>query len=677
MANFIPTVQKGQINQSSRFEDTSFGIKTAKIIRVDNERMVCDVAYLDSTGTAPKIDITSAYGGFRSFLGAMPKVNDWVLIGMHKAGNFYYPYILQYLPRGHEYALAHDLLNVPSAFASNNIATQERFKTHKLYEGEIYGTSTQGSELLMDKNILLSNSKLNEIYLNSADQSINLSAVNTYINNAGVRLRSGIIYRNNLIEDPNFQNSPGNSKFPVFYNEEGMPKYAAVWSETINADNPYGTDSLDDDVPGFMEHRIEVKEMERPLTPVTESNSGVETDNIYTEKLNGDSNKPLVVQVLGTLVGNDSVGDLERYGVILKPKIFSSQTDGKGSLTEEACVVQDNIDETTSLAAAYTLKFPNSGTAFYVNKQGKLFLNVASSSEADALGSGESAEINLSGHSKLYLGKNSSGRSMTLMTDGGISTNFGVSNDGASRSWDAQFRSGVYWNITGKDKDGNSLRIDASADVRASITGSRYTEIKGDDIRLVHGTLEDRVLGKKVDNFVNDKATTYGGSYSETSVGHYSQVMASGRSVTIYGPDVTAGETNADSTEVLVGNVSTSIGLGSRTDSIKVGNYTTEIIAGERSINITAGNYSISIVAGNIDISTVAGEVSVGTDAGTVQISGTLGVSIKSAVSVSLDAPQVSVGGLPQGGIVTDKLMKCYFTGAPLLGSATATCNMF
>lgn len=678
---FIPHIDRGQGNSNDRGNNSAsegLFLRTARIVRVDYETMCVDIMYLDSNGAEPNLPLTSAYGGYRAFLGSMPMEGDWVLIGYSKTGGFKTPFIVSYLPRGYVQGLRNDLVGVSPTSFKQGIRKPFRFKMRKLYEGEIYGASQYGSELLLDKDVTLSSSNLVELFLNSADQSMSRSAISNYTNSAGVRVSSGLAYRNRLLEDPAFFRNDGSTKFPYYTSADGAKRYAPVFSNTINTEFPYGKENIDDHKDAFIEHRIDVKEMESPLIPVTEQNSGFDTDAIYSRKPDGDSNKPLVSQVMGTLIGNDPIGASEKYGVILKPKLFKSINDTKGFLVEEPCVVDDGINETITLAAAYALKFPNSGTAFYVNKEGKYIANIARSTAADPMGSGESLELNLSGHARISAGKNNSqGRSVTLNTAGGVATNWGYDSV-KSRSWDATFRKGVSWNIVGADSDGVSLLQTIEGDVRTIIEGSRFTEIRGDDVCLVHGVLEDRVLGKKVDNFVNDKATNYGGAYNETAIGHYNQTLSSGKSVTIQGPDLASGSAVAEETVVNLGDTIHTNRLGNVENGVFVGNMVDKVLVGNREINVGMGNYAVSLSAGNIDIKTSAGSINVKTVAGNVTIQGTLGVTIKSAVEVKVEAPMVKLGNSPvQGGIVNDGPSghKCYITGGPHLGSKTVTCN--
>jgi len=677
-SNFVGTVHSGQSHFSSRatnLNDEGKFLKIGRIVRVDYETMLIDIVYMDSAGGVPRVTLTCAYGGYRSFLGGMPTTNDWVLLGFTKSGNFFTPYVVQFLHRGYSLGIQNDILQVPKALEDAGIQKPLRFKMQKLYEGEVYGSSMYGSEIHFDKNVTLSNSKLNEIFLRASDQSISLTSVNNYINTSGIRISTGLIHRNELINHPDFQLPDGTSKFPIYYTEDGTPYYTPTYSFPINKENPYGKKTIDDDKQGFIEHRIEVKEMENPVLPVTLANSGVSVDALYRKKPNGQSDKPLIIQVIGTLIGNDPVGEKEKYGVILKPKIFPDKVSTKGKLAEESCFCSDGVDETTTLAAAYTLKLPNCGTAFYINKQGKLFLNASASTSVDSLGSGESAEINLLGHAKVYLGKNESlSRSLSITTDGGVYTNFGSDNV-KSRAWDATFRKGVSWNILGKDQDNFAYKFSAEGNVKKNINGSRFTEIIGDDIKIVHGTSEDRVLGKKVDNFVNDKATSYGGNFVETTIGHHSSTHASGRSTKIAAPNILSGDIVADKTEILLGDYSHKMVLGNKNEQIMVGNYGTKMIAGNRSIDIKLGNYSVKLGIGNIDIKTTLGSINVKTTAGNVTIKGTLGVKIESAVKVTLSAPMVKIGSLPQKGVVTE-LFPCMIVGAPHIGSKSVTCNM-
>ena len=470
------------------------------------------------------------------------------------------------------------------------------------------------------------------------------------------------------------------SKFPYYYNEDGVMCFAPTFSNPINRDFPYGKGSLDAPKQGFVEHRIELKETTHPRMPVTVANSGVDVDALYYKNIDGTSERPMLVQVLGTLIGNDHAGDEGRskYGTILRPSIFGDPLSSSGNLQEVPCNIDNGRDEVSTLAVAYTLKFPNSGTAFYVNKQGKYFANIASSTGIDPVGAGESVEINTGGHAKLYLGQNAQNRrSLSLNTAGGVSTNWGFDKV-KSRSWDATFRKGVSWNIVGADNDNIAWLVNTTGDVKHIIKGNRFTEIKGDDVRLVYGVLEDRVLGRKVDNFVNDKQTNYGGDFSETVIGHFSQVLGRGRDFKILGPDpLSFSPLTAESTTIVSGNSDLTIALGNRNETLALGNHSTLMLAGSHSTKIVAGLYSVTLDAGSVSIKTGAGTISVATADGTVSITGSLSVSINSAVKVSVNAPKVSIGILPlQGGIVTD-FMPCYLSGRKHIGSKTVSCNVF
>ena len=685
MSGYYDVIHKGHKNHANRsINSNNEGqfLRLAKITRVDYEKFVVDLTYIDSIGSYPSVGISAAYGGYRSFLGAMPRAGDWVIVGYARSGSFTEPVIIQFLPRGYSQGLANDIVGSPKYHEEQGIYKPLRFKMKKIYEGEIYGSSSYGSEIYLDKSVSISNSKLNEIILKSSDQSLNITALNAYLSYCGVRTTTGLIHRNALINDPEFISIGGDSQFPTYINEDGNPCYTVPYTGTINSSAPYGSETIDMGRQGFIEHRTEVKELEYPLISVTEANSGVDIDSLYKLKSDGkESNQPLVIQVLGTLVGNDPIGNAgkKKYGKILKPTLFKDNVNLIGSeIREDACISDNGINEAISLAAAYTLKFPNSGTGFYVNKQGKYFANIGASTSVDPAGPGESVEINTMGHSKLYFGANQRfNRSLTVGTRGGIKTSFGSDND-KLRSWEATFKKGIYWNILSGDKDGLALFHKIKGDVRYEISGNRHTVVTGNDIRLVHGILEDRVFGKKVDNFVQDKATNYGGAYAETSVGHFSQTLASGQSKTIAAPDVAAGDTVAEKTDVLLGDVIHSMLLGNKTEDIKVGNYDTSMLAGNRTIDIKVGNYTLSIGLGNIEIKTMLGSIDIKTTTGNVTISGTLGVKVKSAVKVDIEAPQVKIGGLPmQGGVVNDGPAghKCYITGGPHLGSKTVTCN--
>jgi hypothetical protein len=671
--NFIEKFNPGYKDPSERMissKNFNLHLRIAQIVRVDYEVMTADLAYLEGLGFEKNVPISSAYVGQRGFMGAMPSIGDWVIVGFGLS-HLSHPHIIQYYQTGYADGIRNNIIGPPESL--KDVEDPVRFKMQKLYEGEVYGASKYGSEFLLDENIYISNSTLNEISLRAADQSINLNALNTYLNNAGLRVMSGLAHRNELLSDPNFNNA--NVSFPTYLTSEGIPYYTPNFSSPINKDFPYGKQTLDDDNDGFVEHRIEVKEMTSPLMPVTNSNSGVDVDSFYKVRADGETDKPLVIQVLGTLVGNDPVGGKETYGKILKPKIFPNTTALRGQLTEEACLADEGINETITTAAAYALKFPNTDTAFYVNKQGKAFYNYGASSSADPLGGGESVEINLKGAAKVYMGTNEDKlRSFTFGTGGGVKTDWGFDNE-RSLSWDATFGRGVFWHIKGNASDNTALNMFIEGTVNKLITSSRLTDVRADDIIRVGGKLEERITGNRVTNIINNRNTNIGGSSNDVVIGHYDQVMSAGKSLTINGPDYAAGSSVADSTKILVGNSEFEIQtVGDRTEKLSVGSHKTEILTGSKETKITAGSYKVDVTTGSIKIKTKLGAVDIKSSGGVVTVDGGIKTAIKSKAIVEVDAPQVLIGlkGNVVGGVVTGGPTgnhRDYITGLPLVGS--------
>lgn len=667
-----PTYRLGSDPQSRTLnsQNSSVVFRIAKIIRVDYENSTADLIYLDGFGAEPRVPISQGYIGLRGFLGAMPSVGDICILGYSKSGGSARPLIINYFPTGYKSAIKNDILDKPTdelSFDQRRI----RPKMKKIYEGEIFASSKYGSDIYLDKDILISNANLNEIILKSSDNSISLNSINTYIKNSGLNLYSGPIHRNSLINDVDFKLP--NSEFPIYYNSEGRAVYTVNLNSSINNIFPFGKETVFDDNPAFIEHRLEVKEYDDMNVPVTSFNSGEDIDSLYKRNENGSSSQPLVVQVLGTLVGNDPAFEKEKYGKILKPKIFKDSKAISGTVAEEPCVADTGINETTSLSAAYTLKFPNSGTAFYINKQGKYFSNIAASTNIDPMGSGESAEINLQGHAKISLGNNvSRNRSLTLNSSGGIYTNWGFDND-KGRSWDATFRRAVSWNILGADKDGSSFLLRISGDMRETIEGTKYSEIKGSSLSLVQGSLENKILGKTSNQYVGDYNASYGGKKVEVHLGHSNQTFSTGVSKTILAPNLLAGNLNSESTQIKTGNYLHKMFFGSKNEEVVIGNYNTKIGFGNRSVSVGIGNYSVSCRLGNINIKTGLGSINVKTN-GQVTVEGKLSVSIKSAIKVKVEAPMVDIGqNKPLQGIVTGGPAghKDYLTGLPLVGSVT------
>jgi hypothetical protein len=310
-----------------------------------------------------------------------------------------------------------------------------------------------------------------------------------------------------------------------------------------------------------------------------------------------------------------------------------------------------------------------------VNKQGKYFANISASTSEDPKGSGESAEIMLKGHARLKMGYNKNQkRSMTFQADGGIQTNWGFDNQN-SRSWDAVFRGGVYWDILGSDSVGKALTFNVQGEKKLVVSGFASSDYQQNYTENIGGSKYEAIAGGKTEQVINNHLMSIGGNHNEIVTGHSDYVIGQGRSVTINSPGLGGGA--ADVCDILAGDRELNMLFGNKVDSLLQGDYQTNLLAGNREVNIVAGDYTVDVSAGEISITTSAGNITIEASTGTIDIEGLTEVNIISSQKVNVKAPLVNLGNKADGGVVNDGPAGHldYITGQKLIGSKTVKCN--
>lgn len=488
----IPDPPGLSLNNANRY----FMLRTGIVTRVDPERWLMDVQWLDGPGGTSSIYITNALHTPRAFVGGMPEENSLVLCHFSRySDKSASAHPIAYLPTGYKLGLNYDA--APPELGRAAV----RRKMRKLYPGEVLMQSRQGSELFLDENAYLSNSYLNEIELRAVDQSINMSSLNNYVMTDGVRVSSGLIVRNDVVKQANLgvsfpqvtpsmdnvMNLPGNidiiNGVKCIVGSNGK----RLFYPTTNT----SALTLDQGGVPWVEHRIEVLENGAGVLPILEQNADLDVDNYYAAKISGStgplSDNLIVVSVLGTLIGNNplitKIGEIDglMYGKVLYRQIFLTHADTQPTTAYLPAVV----GQEATVTSLYHLSFPKtdklgqawpvpppigstsrkSVTTFDINKEGKLLFNISASSTADTLGEGRSIEGNIDGGTKLTMGKNSLFQeSLTLDTTGKIKATIGEDAPGSSTSQleesiNITTKGGVSLTIQKPDRTGSSLKI--------------------------------------------------------------------------------------------------------------------------------------------------------------------------------------------------------------------------
>ena len=655
-------------------------LRFSEVIFVDYFRRTCDIRYLDSHNFATSVSFVMPMQGLNSLMNAMPTKGSIALVGYFRdATELGYPVILGFLPRNSYFAYSFEATTLRPDITDEaaQAQIQERMKYWKTYPGEILLSSQQGSDLRIDKSIFIQNAMLNEIYLDQASQVMSFLSLNQTFSSKAGRFNFGLIHRNELLNSNEFRDDYLPSSQPLsdgrfFYRVTNAPK------DSKGLPNQSLSDA---GILGYTEFRVDVREMADDTLDVTEESSGSDQSPIV--KSTGDPDDgiiehPIVSFVMGTLTGNDaqSVDGRQKYGKILHPVTFASDQDTDVIAGEQVVPNGNGINGEQTIAGAFQVKLPNTKTSFNFTKEGVLEFSIDRSSAVHPLGAGRSANIGLTGSLKMSIGKQASdGKSLLLDLLGGAVINIGGEST-KQRSLDMNLSNGLNFEIRGSDAYKNSIRARISNNIDMIIGGDRTTEIQGNEIVVVHGKLEHRVLGKKVDNYVNDLNQSFGGDLVKTIVQNHRMTIGQGSSTTITAPDLTSGSTVADSKDILLGSKTLDMLLGDNDVNMLAGIYTDNITLGERNISVGVGNFAVAVKVGDISMNTIVGNVDIGTTAGQMTLSA-LQITMKALTSVSINSPLVSIGSLPQGGVVNNGPLghRDYMTGLLLVGSRTVTCN--
>jgi hypothetical protein len=668
------------------------------ITRVDYETGYVDITWLEGRGFTPFVRLPLSHASLRSTIRGMPEVGSVVICGWSRQSQTWEdPVILGFTDFSLETLLEYRLLrNDKTSQALTDIATIRekigynviRGKRRKIYPGEIQIESSPGAELYLDEDVYLSDSKLNEIEIRSADKSIRLSSNQIYTLTQASRTWNGLVAR-----------EPGDLKFN--FQPTTLPNGQKVQFVT-DSNNPLHVGGQ-----AFTEHRIEMYETSNGIMKASEVNAGYDVN----------AQQPFLTYVLGTLVGNDKT-DIAKYAKVLRPQIFGIPFASEVSLDYLECTPE----EYSKLSSAVSLKLL-SRARIDIDKEGHLFTFFPASSGAHSLGAGRSWEGAFEGAVKLLLGAdNVDNKSLYLDTKGGIKATLGYDREGKSSNIVAQ--KGMYVEVIAPGNDGNSYYLKTKGPYKGLIDGPYNLEVTGDYNVVVHGKYIVQSLGTREESFVNDKNNMYGGSYKkivikdkQEQIGYNRDTRITGsleRAPGIFTPALPSQITDGlllttgtrdekylngnlkrtillgDEHDTIVkGNMVEDLTLGDKTTSVKVGNInqniingssTEAIVNGSKKISIKSGSFVVEIVAGDVQVKTSLGAIKINSIAQTVDINGALVVTIKSGVKLNLSGPLVQIGSLPAvGGVVTGLPTPTHLdfvVGLPLLASKTVSASM-
>lgn len=197
-------VKAGRTNRDGH----DFPLSFAKVLRVDPRKRVVDmITVVGQSVVYRDVLIPFPGAGARSFLGAMPEVADVCVIGYtyEESGKSRQPLIVSWVTpnanMGYDWTMSqfmgqNDLaMTQETQEALKGIVGRRRHKAQLLESGNIGASSAQGSDLLLDESVLLTNRRGNELTLRDQDQALVVRTLQQFHVGAGFRVYGGMAQR--------------------------------------------------------------------------------------------------------------------------------------------------------------------------------------------------------------------------------------------------------------------------------------------------------------------------------------------------------------------------------------------------------------------------------------------------------------------------------------------------
>lgn len=723
------------------FQDVGlpYGLRIGIITRVDELNMKADIRVLTGGGDRFEVDLTQPLVGPRSFWGGVPELNSIVLVGYRqKHKQLTEACILGYIPVGNKSGMRFDPYapddpsNVDPADAAlykKVIGNTIRHKRLRLSPGDVGGMSADGAELVLSRDIRMSNRAGDLFELRDAERSLVAQSIHRFESEAGVRRTSGPIRRGalflppdifqldntqnppvpsrNLIASPTTQTGapPNNGTIRYLGTDDlqaagpgplqGPNKFADSTGKVLDvfndiANNPPVTQTSGKRV--FYAATLPATSIEDPQGGGPEAFTEQRVEMAHTTDLSQDVREEIdgftvnprrvyIEHVMGTLVGNDIYDGMgqRQYAKILRPKLFDDfgqDTHGTFSLEEIPRSPLEPDTETVTTAGAYYLRInpPLSNDEDYfalaIQKQGKVYLNVPGS-QVDRYPQTKniSAEVNMGGAMKMFLGSSNPDKvSLYLSMEGGIKAVLGHNAD-TGNAIDVTYNCGVSQTFAG------SQNVDNLA-YQQEIQGNASMVCTGDLSQAIFGSMNS--ISNGAYNIRADQVNINGMTGVAVTSGDMAMTIT-GKTQNNFALAVIE--------NVVAGGYIKTVLAGAYLQTIAAGAVTFNTLAGATVFNNPAGAFNITVGTGAIAITTASGAVTLSTGAGAlalsagggaVTITAGLALTLTSGVLISLTAPQVLLGGPPAAlGVARGTPMMPpgapsldWFTGLPLQGSA-------
>ena len=623
-------------NQYNRY----FYIRVGEILEIDYDRYRMKIQWTTGSGSPAWIPISFPYAGPSGCMGSIPEEHSLGIFGFYDEGHGKgAPLLLSYLPPAMSASLQHNAVKFNPDAIPNEDENIVQYRFRKLSEGDMIMSSSLGGQILVNGNVEVSDAMHDSILFRQSDQSIINTSLNHFIFADGASVHAGAIIRNKA----NIFDAQGKRIENINTREITTPDGRDVIYMV-----PFGA-SIEYDTQFYTEYRVDVDERGDGILDTNDING-------YSATTRRD---PIVTMVMGNYAGAKQ--DNKRYGVMLRPVLFSSRTDKVGKFDLIQCSQKKGADEIANLGLAYALHFHKSGTFLGVDKEGHYYMNLGASM-SNPLGNGRSMSILAQGNLKEIWGfEADSGNSWDFVARGGVKWDIGAHNTKEkTRSIDIRTSSGAYYEYGANDESGSAKAETVFGNASEYVQGYKTIEVGQEYNLTVDGLKTERIRGSANSEFNVDNTVNVLGVFTEIAVKE-KQCRFGQRKTTI--------STGSDELTIVKGNLEETIQtFGNRMTTIQgKGNIEESITVGDRTTTIKLGNCEIDILKGDITIKTKIGNV---------EMDGGLKASLLGKVKTIVKAASVLIGNGPaKSGMVTGAgPMPSHFdyvTGAPIKGLPT------
>lgn len=194
-------------NADSLYANLASSLVTAVVTFVDYETLRVSIRTVSGEEfTKLPFALSFPGAGARRFFGAMPEVGDMCIIGyMATSGAHRTPVILSYYVGGatagydwwptQPFGVAETAFPNKTRTTFSGIVDRQRHKLRHMRPGEIVASSSQGSDIVLNEGVLITNRRGGELRLRDQDQAFLVRSVAEFHALAGARVYAGTVQR--------------------------------------------------------------------------------------------------------------------------------------------------------------------------------------------------------------------------------------------------------------------------------------------------------------------------------------------------------------------------------------------------------------------------------------------------------------------------------------------------